>query len=341
MHGKLAVWWVACLLALAVLGVAVSRVLLPQVPEGVYVVPASQSFGEIGAEDTSHTAVYRIINASDSPVNILRVATGCGCSELWVEKEVIPARSECEVKLRVDLTNRFGKQEFGAFITVSHPQVDQIGIRLHGSRSMSHLDTQFELGSFSPGASIETVVTVSHGGASAASATASLDSGILRAGDVVERGGTFRIPVTGVAPSKSGGFIQKLRINASGAAWREATVDLVGQVIDEWDVPSRVFFGIIGESEVTHVIRLRRNHVADALGKPLSTEDVSVKCTGDVTPETEVSVLENGSGYEFKLTLKGVRSQPGSDAGESRCLITVRGANVVEEHDVTLHYRVQ
>ena len=258
---------------------------------------------------------FKIVNTSDKAVNILETRLSCGCADINLSEEVIPANDFIEIKLTVALEGKYGPNAFEALLFTDDPAVPIIPLRFIANIVVKNLDgtVMLNLGLFSPEEQIDRSFTILPGKVNAISVTDILYSSLFSAAPSLAISAIHSInqdvqlSVVGIAPSKCGEFSIELSLVGEGADWGEARVHIKGTVQPEISIPASVSIGFIepGQSSktVVKIAGLADFFSKHSIEKMIVTnqlpELLDVRFVDSPTPQLEFSLHHSGNAGSF------------------------------------------
>jgi hypothetical protein len=245
----------------------------PVMPGGLYATPGICDLGIVVDADTI-TGEFKIVNTTHKTVNVREIKLSCGCADLRLSKESIPANGFVDAKLVVTLEGKYGPTVFEAMVFTNDATVPIIPLRLSANIAAKKLDGTIilNLGLLSPEANINQSFTTLPGKVKAIAVEGVRYSPSFPAtpkfdiSAVPTPNQDVRLNIKGVAPPQNGEFSIDLNLVGDGADWGKAHILLQGIVRPEISIPPAVSMGFIEPSQSNKTV-VRVTGVADFLSK--------------------------------------------------------------------------
>jgi hypothetical protein len=286
----------------------------PVLPGGLYATPTVCDLGVVVDKDKI-TGDFQIVNTNNKKINIREVKLSCGCADIQLSKETIPANGFIDAKLTVTLEGKYGPNSFEVLIFTDDTTVPIIPLRLNTNVAVKKLDgTIFlNLGLFFPEEKIDQVFTTLPGKVKAiavkdvqySSSFPTIPDFVISAVPTLNQ--DVRLNIKGAAPSQNGEFSIDLNLIGDDADWGIAHLLLQGTVRPEISIPATVYLGFIEPNRSNKMV-VKIVGVADFLSKyPIDTMTVThplskilnVQFTNSPSPQLEFTLQHPGTADSF------------------------------------------
>lgn len=310
--------------------------------DGVYVVPQYVDIGLLESTEEEVTAEFTIHNETDRDLVILDVFPSCTCTDVQVERKLIPPNGSSRIVAEANVPDVAGLQEYSMTVVTDDPSYPSFELTFSAAVKVSDgQNRDYTIGTFHPGAQVEVSVPAESFSDGQVSAVKVPPGSALRAS--LSGGGLspMMLELTGEMPVDVGPFDQNVTLQVSypeesGIGSGELVVRLRGMVISRWNVPDAIYGGFRSDDEGGLVsVKIDANPANG--GPDIDVRDVRVSAESDWISLNQYEVSATGIELQMEIYSDRIPS-PGALSNSIELEIEYEN-DAVERHAATFYLR--